>query len=520
MERPSLIEEYYPIISLEDFDRTDRISRLIFGAINNLIQSGVKIIDSVSVESYIKRSVKQSRLYEELNGSAFLEVCTDKSNPDNYEYLYKTLKKTSLLRELKENGYDISPFDYENIAPGLKEIEVRNNFDKATQADIFGHIEQNLSSIRGKHEERMIGFQDAADGIDDLLASFKNKDMIGAELLGKYFNSMVQGATEGKLYIRSASTAGGKTRSSVFDACHLVYPYRFSVKHNSFIKVDLIPNKILFVVTEQKPKEVQSMILAFLSGIDESKIKSQNLDYGEVQRLEIAARIMKAYRGYFLIEEINDPDLSNVQNTIKRHVLIDNIKIVFYDYIFTSPALISQFSSTGLREDVALAMLSNQLKEIAKTYNVFIMTATQLNAQGLGNGESKKDRVFDQRALRGSKAIADKADIGCVVTAISKEEKEKIASYVVKLNCPHAPTHVMDLYKMRSGRFKNHRIWYYYDLGNGYREDCFVTTEDNELISFRDGEIIRSILDDAEKVDDNWLTDEMSHKIEEMAEQK
>ena len=51
---------------------------------------------------------------------------------------------------------------------------------------------------------------------------------------------------------------------------------------------------------------------------------------------------------------------------------------------------------------VALMMLSNQLKEIAATYNVFISTSTQVNGDGLRPEEKR-----DQRVLRGSKAIAD-----------------------------------------------------------------------------------------------------------------
>lgn len=40
-------------------------------------------------------------------------------------------------------------------------------------------------------------------------------------------------------------------------------------------------------------------------------------------------------------------------------------------------------------------LMSNQLKEIAKTYGVFIMTSTQLN------GESFNNSKRDQRMIRG-----------------------------------------------------------------------------------------------------------------------
>lgn len=48
------------------------------------------------------------------------------------------------------------------------------------------------------------------------------------------------------------------------------------------------------------------------------------------------------------------------------------------------------------------------------------------------------------------------------------------------------PTHVLDIYKMRRGRYKNVRIWTQLDLGNGKRKDLFITNADNQPI----GEII------------------------------
>ena len=44
------------------------------------------------------------------------------------------------------------------------------------------------------------------------------------------------------------------------------------------------------------------------------------------------------------------------------------------------------------------------------------------------------------------------------------------------------PTHVLDIYKMRRGRYKMVRIWSYIHLGTGEREDLFITNADNQPI--------------------------------------
>ena len=94
--------------------------------------------------------------------------------------------------------------------------------------------------------------------------------------------------------------------------------------------------------------------------------------------------------------------MNNVSAVIKKQIRQNHVKYIFYDYIFTSPGLIREFTAGNVRQDVALGMLANQLKEIAKTENVFISSASQLNGEGFKDGEKK-----DQRMLRDAKGLAD-----------------------------------------------------------------------------------------------------------------
>ena len=49
-------------------------------------------------------------------------------------------------------------------------------------------------------------------------------------------------------------------------------------------------------------------------------------------------------------------------------------------------------------------------------------------------------------------------------------------------NDNYQPTHVIDIYKNRRGRYKNIRIWTKLHLGTGERQDLFMTTSENEPI--------------------------------------
>jgi replicative DNA helicase len=122
-------------------------------------------------------------------------------------------------------------------------------------------------------------------------------------------------------------------------------------------------------------------------------------------------------------------------------------------------------------------MLSNSLKEIAAMYNVFIQSATQLN-----DGWSKRETgLRDQNCIRGSKAIADKIDIGMIGVRINEEELKQIQTMwdELKRQRPskyiHEPNIVIDIYKNRRGEMNSVKIFRYFDYATCHAEDLFVT---------------------------------------------
>ena len=98
----------------------------------------------------------------------------------------------------------------------------------------------------------------------------------------------------------------------------------------------------------------------------------------------------------------------------------------------------------------------------------------------------------DEISIRGAKAIADKADMGYVMTRVSEKGWQSIvgtlqeaarAGTIDRDVIDHPPTHVLDIYKMRRGRYKMIRIWCNIHLGTGERKDLFITNAVNQPIS-------------------------------------
>ena len=497
MKKPVLLLEYTDIKPI-DFDY--RAARVCFNAIKKLYYAGATALTVLEVDQEIIRGGGASEQeYKGGNGLEFLKEAYKQGQEATFEIFYMRLKKCSVLRRLQKAHYDISEFyiDPKDVTDPRIEAQIIKRFDDASLEDILNAIEKNYSEIRNDvlHGGKKRG--DPAEGAMTLIEELKKSPSIGPPLEGELFNAVCRGAREGCFYLKSASTSGGKSRTSVFDACKIAYPKRWSYSKNAFIeeieKGEIRkPRKVLFIVTEMDKEEIQTIMLAYLSGINEDKIITGNYELGEETRVKHAASIMEEYSGYFIIEEISEPNLQNIEATIRKYATVDEVKYVFFDYIHTTASLVEQFTRNNLREDVVLMLLANQLKQLAKDYNLFIFSATQVNAFGMGD----EDMLFkDEKSIRGSKAVADKCDMGYVLTRIPEKFWDSMikplheALREKKLEDPsilneNKPTHIIDVYKMRRGRYKMIRIWTKLDLGNGQRKDLFITDMVNNPIQF------------------------------------
>lgn len=387
-----------------DFD--SKIAVIIFVTIKRMYENGKTEITPYEIDQEIQNWAACAAQYKIDNGLQYVQDCYDYSDLTDFNYCYQRIKKLSLLRRLKKEKYDISYFFKEECDSIKEEKEILKHFDEASLEDILNHVEGRLNTIRRDYLVNNGKGGKAADKINNLLARLRKSPAYGPSLEGDIFSMATRGAREGCFYLKSASTSAGKSRTAIFDACHLAYPIYYDWQGNDdlnsnpklYFKTDNPNgNKILFIVTEMDKEELQSIILAYLSKVNEDHILKWQFNFGEEERVELAAQIMDKYKDNFYIEEISDPNLVNIEATIKRYATIEGIKYCWFDYIHTTGGIMSQFANSGLREDVALMLLSNQLKQIAKDYKIFIFSATQVNAKGMENdGEFK-----DESCIRG-----------------------------------------------------------------------------------------------------------------------
>ena len=255
------------------------------------------------------------------------------------------------------------------------------------------------------------------------------------------------------------------TRRSIGDACYLSYPIRYNTQTQEW-SWDGGTEKTLIIVTEQEEDEIQTMILAYLSGVNEDNILFSTYEEGEEERIQKALQIMDIYQDNLRICRMPNPNIEQIQQVIRAEVLENDVGYIFYDYIFLNPALLNEFRDLKMADHQVLGMMSAALKDLAVELNVFIFSSTQLNAQG----EDTTKNIKNESAIRGSRAIVDKVDMGCIVTRPTDEDLHVVESFCTKI-----PNAVIDVYKMRRGRYTQVRIWSYVDLGTCRTEDLLVT---------------------------------------------
>lgn len=465
MHQPDLIynEDKY-ILTMDDF--ADKMYSMLFGAIYNLSNNGARTITPANIDLYLSGYPTQYESFNKDNGYTLTQLIYDQAEDFDvaqFNFYYERTKKFSTLRELRNKGFQVDEFYRSDF---LDQDKIEEEFNKLSVSDILNKIRGKIQLIENKNvtKQESTG-QYAARGIRDLMASLRQNPEVGIPLEGTYVNYTTRGCRKGKMYLYSAPSGGGKTRTMVGNACAIAYP---RIKNG---KIEMRPQlqPVLFVATEMQADEIQTLILAWISGVNEEKILLNQLTPDEEYLVGVAMNIMEKYEKNFIIEAIPNPSIRSLKSLITNYILHDDINYIFYDYIFTSVGLMDEFRSVNLREDVVLMMLSNTLKEIAADYNVFVMTGTQLN----GTWEGKM--VRNANMLRGSKAIADKIDVGMIGVRMSDEELEQVKTFCDETNKP-TPNIVIDVYKNRRGKMCDVKIFRKFDYGTCRVDDVLVTT--------------------------------------------
>ena len=473
---PQLLD-YSDKYTLTEEDFPDQFHKIVFGTIFKLHELGSEKIGVNNILDYLSSRPKSEAIFIKQKGEEWLLKAAENAETSAFDYYYNRVKKMTLLRAFDSYGIDVTDiYDPDNIIDIKKKQLQEDQLDNSSLEEIVQKVQNKIDQIMATYVDDEWGEAiQAGDGIESLIIDLEQSPEVGVPLYGPLINTVTRGARLKKFYLRSAPTGVGKSRTMIADACYIacnrIYDDVFGWIKNGTCE------PTLYITTEQEKGEVQTMMLAFLSNVNEEHILNGKYEGDERERVFEAAKIL--HNSPLYIEILPDFSLQDVENKIKKNIRDHDVKYVFHDYIHTSLKILEEISRRSggvkLREDSILFMLSIRLKDICNKYGIFIMSATQLNA------DYQTSETPDQNLLRGAKSIADKIDVGMILLPTSQDDIENLGQILTN-NAFDKPNLKLSIYKNRRGRYKGIYLWCKADLGTCRVKPMFATTYNYEII--------------------------------------
>lgn len=465
-------------LSEEDF--VEKFHKIIFSAIHNLYHEGVEKITPMEIDGYLSNYKTLHGIFESNEGLEYLFKLEELGEPENFEYHYTRVKKFTLLRHYHKAGIDIS--EIYSIDPMLDtEEEILNNkrFNEMTIEQMINFVESKLIDIKDKFVFDNEGYEGhVSENLESILESKMQTPSYGASFHSGFYNTATRGARKRKLYCVSGSSGSGKTRKGLADTLNFCVPFIYDIDKRKWVKTGA-NGRGLFITTELEEEEIKIPCLCFIAGVNEEKIYDNSLFEEERERLKIAKKILE--KTPFWIVELFDFDVNDIEHVIQKYISRYGVEYVFFDYIHSTLKMFDSMAKQGaknLQEHQLLRIMTIHLKNMCNKYDIHIGTSTQLNENWKTEGN------LDQSALEGSKSIVNKLDLGAIQLPLTiKDEQlyEEIKSSA-NFNFGERPTHTINIYKNRGNRWRNIRIWVYFDLGTLRTKDLFVTDYKGKVV--------------------------------------
>ena len=277
-----------------------RLDKYIFMAIENLYRNGAERIQPIDVENYLSTNDGAKVIFKQQKGIEYLQDAEFLCEEQNFPYYYKKLKKFNLLESFKNKGFDTKEF-YIDDPTDPKSYEVNARFEELEISDIVEAIKRKLLGVEKEYiQNDTTETVDVFEGIEEIIEEANDKVDIGAPIQGEIFNEVLAGARKGVFVLRSGSSGVSKTRQAVGDACYLALPIRRNVETGEWVQ-EGGNKKVLFIATEQSAKEIQKMILAYLTGFNETKFRYGGFTDEEKLIIKQALWILEQYKENFYI---------------------------------------------------------------------------------------------------------------------------------------------------------------------------------------------------------------------------
>ena len=207
---PQLLDytDKYQVVE-EDF--AEPFHRIVFGAIYKLHELGTEKMSLAAISDFLASRPKFDAIFKENKGQEWIVEVVSNAQINSFDYYYHRLKKFTLLRAYDSFGIDVSDIlDMDNVFDTKKRQEQEERLDNLDLLQIADMVDEKIDRIRLDYvndstaEPHMAG-----EGLEALIARFKEHPEVGVPLYGPLINTVTRGARLKKFYLRSAPTGCG-----------------------------------------------------------------------------------------------------------------------------------------------------------------------------------------------------------------------------------------------------------------------------------------------------------------------
>jgi replicative DNA helicase len=356
------------------------------------MREGAVVPSPVSVTDKLPRDIKDR--VDGMGGWDYINTLMSiPIDPLNVEHHAKRLHELTILRRGKQAGETIQRLASKGgpSEPFLQKVEeIVNEIPGTVGTDVIklGSIVEDYVTEKRLNPKKLSGYS------------------TGYPLL----DSVVEGLHPGRLYVLGARTGQGK---SVF--C-------LNLVKNLAIDQEI---PVLYISTEQTKEDEISRLVSIVA-----KMPETYLDNGTFismnnypQQVSDAELQIKDAPIWFSHDPMFSPQ--KLYRTIKKFVLTEKIKVVFFDYIRIPVGDVGSRDKWALVGDLAYG-----LKAIASDLGVPVISAVQVNRDGaeqfVATGE------IDSTAFALSDQIVQASSVAMVMRPLNKSEKDKNPDFLSK----------------------------------------------------------------------------------------
>ncbi|WP_036801556.1 replicative DNA helicase [Photobacterium marinum] len=356
-------------------DFYSRPHRMIFEGASVLLENG-QPLDLITLSEHLE----QSDQLEDVGGFAYLaELAKNTPSAANISAYAEIVRERALIRDMIGVANEIADAGYDpqgRTSEDLLDMAESKVFAIAEQRTSENEGPQNVDNILEKTLERIeLLYQSPQDGVTGVSTGFTD------------LNKKTAGLQGSDLIIVAARPSMGKTT------------FAMNLCENAAMEQD---KPVLIFSLEMPSEQIMMRMLASLSRVDQTKIRTGQLDDEDWARISSTMGILMEKKNMY-IDDSSGLTPTEVRSRARR-VARDHggLSLIMVDYL-------QLMRVPGLQDNrtLEIAEISRSLKALAKELNVPVVALSQLNR----SLEQRADKRPVNSDLRESGAIEQDADL-------------------------------------------------------------------------------------------------------------